>query len=411
MKCRFSLSAALVALSLSLPCARADDWPELMGPKRRGISLETEWNVNWTAKEPPVAWKVQVGIGSSSIAAVNGRVYTMGGHREGRESVICLDAATGREYWRQEYDCPFDKRMFEGGTAATPVVDNGKVYTLSYLGALYCWDATTGEKVWERNLETDFKGVKPRWGWAGSPLVVGNMLIVEPGGNGSSVAALDKLTGATFWQRGSDPAAYGSPVIFSAPSLMRGVALFNETGLVGINPKNGAELFRQAWKTDFGVNAGLPLQADGRFFLCTGYGMGAGLVDLTSGAPRLAWKSGEATAQFQSGVLLDGNVYLVSGDSSTKSELKCIDFATGAVRWSERVGTGKIGHVIAAGGRLIVTPDSGEVLLVEASPKAYRELGSIHPLTGKVWAAPAFSDSRLFIRNNGGTFICLDLKP
>src|SRR5690606_26612897 len=129
--------------------------------------------------------KAQAGVGSSSMAVAGGRLYTMGAGRDNKEWVVCLDAATGKEIWRQTYASKFDKRMFDGGTASTPAVDGDRVYTLGYLGALHCWNAATGAKIWERHLEKDFKGVKPRWGWAGSPLVVGNMLIVEPGGNGS----------------------------------------------------------------------------------------------------------------------------------------------------------------------------------------------------------------------------------
>lgn len=408
---RRTLRLAVTGLLLggSWGTVRADDWPDFLGPKRRGVSAETLWNQEWEAAEPKTAWKVQVGVGSSSMSVVGGKLYTMGAHREGREAVICLNAATGKEIWRQEYPCKFDKRMFDGGTSSTPVIDKDLVYTLSYLGDLYCWRAADGSKVWQRNLERDFKGVRPRWGWAGSPLVVGNMLIVEPGGNGSSVAALEKTTGKTLWQKGSDPAAYAAPIIFSGPA-MRGVALFNASGLVGINPVNGDELFRQPWKTDYDVNASQPIHRDGSFFLSTGYGTGAGLAQVSPGSTSLKWKNKAVMTQFQSGVLAGNEVYVVSGDNSSKAELKCLDFATGTVRWSHRVGSGSNGHVIAVGGRLIVVPDSGEVLLAEAGPAGFKELGSTHPLPGRVWAPPAFSDGRLFVRNNNGTLVCLDLR-
>lgn len=409
MSCLFRLAVTGLLLGGGCGNTRAEDWPDFLGPKRRGVSAETAWRQDWDKAEPKTAWKIQVGVGSSSMSIAGGRLYTMGAHREGREAVICLDAAGGKEIWRQEYPCKFDKRMFDGGTSSTPVLDGDRVYTLSYLGDLFAWRAADGQKIWQRNLEADFKGVRPRWGWSGSPLVVGNMLIIEPGGNGTSVAALEKTTGKTLWQKGSDPAAYAAPMIFSTPKL-RGVALFNASGLVGINPTNGDELFRQAWKTDYDVNASQPIHRNGQFFLCTGYGAGAGLAQIGTGSSSLKWRSKAATAQFQSGVLVGSEVYLVSGDNSTKSELKCLDFDTGAVRWSRRVGTGNNGHVIAVGGKLIVVPDSGDVILAEASPSGFKEIGATHALPGRVWAPPAFSDGRLFVRNNLGTLVCLDLR-
>src|SRR5436190_21494208 len=177
----------ILLCSLILFCGRAfgDDWPEIMGPKRRGVSKETGWNMDWNAKEPPVLWKAEVGKGAASCAVSGGRLYTMGGSSGGdREWLICLDAATGHEIWRNTYDCEADTSSWTGGPPATPVVDGDRVYSLSFRGQLFCWNAKDGAKLWELNLETAFKGIMPRWGWAGSPLVLGNMVVVEPGGNG-----------------------------------------------------------------------------------------------------------------------------------------------------------------------------------------------------------------------------------
>lgn len=397
----------LPALALMCSRAAAADWPEILGPKRRGISQETGWNMDWNAKEPPELWKAKVGAGACSCAVTGGRVFTMGSDGD-KESVICLDAATGSEVWRKTYDCDFDERSFDtGGPASTPVVDGDRVYTLSFRGQLHCWNASDGAKVWELSLEKDFKGLMPRWGWAGNPLVVGNMLVVEPGGNGSSRAAVDKLTGKVFWQSGTDPAAYASPIIFSGPE-MRGVALFNSSGLVGINPRDGSELFRQAWKTRFDVNASSPVHKDGKFFLGAGYDHGILLVDAKTGP---VWENKKIMLHFQSPVLFEDHLYFVGGESSSnKAAIHCLEWVTGAVKWSQAT-PGRIGSVIVAGGKLIVLTDQGEVILADASPAGYHELGRLQPLSKQAWPAPAFSDKRLFVKNNAGTLLCLDLNP
>lgn len=386
--------------------AAADDWPEIMGPKRRGISKETGWNTDWFAKEPPVLWRAKVGTGASSCAVAGGRLYTMGASESGTESVICLDAASGTEIWRKMYECAFEKRMWDGGTATTPVLDGDRLYTLSFRGQLFCWNAADGSKIWEINLEANFKGAMPFWGWAGSPLIVGNMLVVEPGGNGSSRAAVDKLTGKLFWQSGTDPAAYASPVIFSGPA-MRGVALFNANALVGINPRDGTELFRHEWKTPNDVNAAIPLHRDGQFFIGSGYEKGVALISPKSG---VAWKSTNIMLQFQSPVLHSDHIYLVSGQSHSQGRLQCLEWATGHEKWAHPV-SGDRGQIIIAAGKLIVATEKGEVILADANPAAYKELGRTQPLPARVWAAPAFSDRRLFLRNNAGTLVCLDLNP
>jgi outer membrane protein assembly factor BamB len=397
-----------LTLGLSLVicvAARADEWPDFLGPRRHGISAETGWNMDWNAKEPPVLWRAKVGAGASSCTIVSGKVYTMGGEGDD-EWLVCLDAASGNELWRKHYKCEFDKRSWSGGPAGTPVVDGDRVYTLSFRGQLICWNASDGEKRWELNLEGDFKGTPPRWGWAGNPLVLGNMVIVEPGGNGSSRAAVDKLTGKVFWQSGNDPAAYASPVIFSGPG-MRGAALFNASGLVCVNPRDGTELFRHEWKTDFGVNAARPIHKEGRFFLSSGYNHGVALVDIQSG---VVWENKDIMLQFQSPVLFESHLYFVSGDNSKNARIQCLEWSTGEVKWEQKA-RGSRGGVIVAGGKLIALTEEGEVILAETTPSAFQELGRLQAVTGTTWAAPAFSDRRLFVRNNAGTLVCLDLNP
>ena len=255
-------------------------------------------------------------------------------------------------------------------------------------------------------MESAFKGAMPYWGWSGSPLIVGNMVFLEPGGNGSSRAAVDKLTGRIFWQSGTDPVAYSSPVIFSNPA-MRSVAVLNASGLVGINPRNGSELFRHAWKTPNDVNAAIPLHHDGRFFVGTGYKTGLVMLDAKTGP---VWSHPEIQLHFQSPLLFNGHIYLVSGDNDNTGTLQCLDWNTGTVKWKQPTG-GNRGSVIAAGGKLIIVTEPGEVILADASPDGYHELGRVHELSKRVWAAPAFSDKRLFIRNNAGSLVCLDLAP
>ncbi|HEX2751015.1 MAG TPA: PQQ-binding-like beta-propeller repeat protein, partial [Verrucomicrobiales bacterium] len=322
------------------------------------------------------------------------------------EFVICLNAATGREIWRQTYDCKFDKRSWSGGPAVTPVVDDGRVYTLSFRGRLFCWNAQDGTKIWERDLKNDLHGIMPKWGWAGSPLVAGDKLIVEPGGAGTSRTALDKATGKTLWQSGSDPVAYASPILFSGPAL-RGVAFFNAAGLSAVNPADGTELFRQPWKTDFDVNAVIPVQREGKFFLGSAYGRGIALIDAFKGP---VWQNEKMIIHFQSPVLSGDHLFFVEGQAEHPAVLTCLEWRTGKACWQHRVGFERA-HPILAGDKLIVLTQDGELVLADASPSGCRERGRFQALPKTVFAPPAFSDRKLFIRNNSGTVACYDMAP
>jgi len=178
---------------------------------------------------------------------------------------------------------------------------------------------------------------------------------------------------------------------------------------VCVNPRDGTELFRHEWKTDFGVNAPTPIHKDGKFLLCSGYNHGMALVDIRAG---VVWEKPEVAMQFQSPVLFEGHLYFISGKNGSKEDAKiqCLEWSSGAVKWSHNV-KGSHGSVIVAGDKLIALTENGEVILAEASAAGYKELGRIQEMTGETWSAPAFSDRRLFVRNNAGTLVCLDLTP
>src|SRR3989442_9430230 len=144
MKRSLSITAlAATAFSFFLRDSNAADWPQWRGPNRDGVSAETGWTASWPADGPKQLWKTNVGTGASSVAVAAGRLYTLG-NASSTDTVVCLDAATGKEIWKHSYPQPLDARPFEGGPAATPTVDGNRVFTLSEQGDLFCLDAATG---------------------------------------------------------------------------------------------------------------------------------------------------------------------------------------------------------------------------------------------------------------------------
>jgi outer membrane protein assembly factor BamB len=245
----------------------------------------------------------------------------------------------------------------------------------------------------------------PQWGWVASPFVAGDALVVEPGGSGSSRAAVNKFTGEILWKAGSAPAAFSSPILFDRHGSA-GIALFNAGGLVAISPGDGAEIFRQPWKTSFNVNAIIPVHRDGKFFIGSAYGKGIALVSPAEG---LIWKS-PISLHFQNPVLYGEHLYFVGGEAEQPAVLQCLEWATGKVCWERSIGRER-GHLIVVDGKLIIITQDGELILADASPAACRERGRFQAVAKRVFAAPAFSDRRLFVRNNDGTLLCYDMTP
>lgn len=406
---RRDLSSALAgtALVFAVGTSWADDWPGYLGIKGDGTSAEATWNQKWSDKEPEILWQAEVGTGCSSMTVAEGRLYTLGQSTPGQDTVWCFDAVSGDKIWQFSYEQKLEPTYYSGGPSSTPVWNEGKLYVISKDGALFCLDANDGKEIWKKSLTADFGGRKQTWGYASSPLIIGSLLIVEPGGSGSSVVALDKATGDLIWKAGDDLPGYATPVHFK-DATREGIVCFNHFGLVGYDLQ-GKQLFRQEWKTQYDVNAANPLFADGKFFISSGYNTGAALVTTQGESAELVWKNKALFQQFQNMVLVDGYVYAVSGDNQSRAQFKCVNFETGEVMWEERLRENR-GNILCVNGLLLVLSESGELLLVKPDPNAMDQLGSIQVNRKPCWAPPAFSNGLFYSRNNDGRLACVDMR-
>jgi outer membrane protein assembly factor BamB len=404
---------SLVWLAVSASCflhsfATAVEWPQWRGANRDGISTEKISPVSWGKDGPKQLWKKQVGIGASSVAVRGGRLYTMGNNGN-MDVVFCLDAATGAEIWKHTYpqiravDAELDPRRFAGGPGGTPTVDGDKVYTLSHEGDLFCFAAAGGKVLWSKNLQKDFGGRRQRYGYAGSPLVDGNLVIVDSGGVGASTVALDKTTGALKWEAGDDEAGYSSPVGFDLAGL-RCIAVFKADALVGLNAANGRELWRYRWKTSYGINAPTPVIFGDKIFITSGYDTGCALLQVSPGKVTEIWRNKNMSSQLASPVLVQGNIYGIDGNVGG-GELRCLDVGNGEIKWKRNVGGGTL---IAVGGHLLILSERGELVVAEASPTNYREGARAQVLGGQCWVTPAVADGKIYCKNNQGTLVCLN---
>jgi outer membrane protein assembly factor BamB len=246
------------------------------------------------------------------------------------------------------------------------------------------------------------------WGMAASPLVVGDTLVVLPGGsNGRSVVAYDRRTGKRAWSALDDKQAYSSPMLATVGGV-RQILVFSAARLMGLTPEGGELLWEYPWKTDFDINAGQPIViGDDRVFVSSGYGTGAAVVELTPQgegfAVREIWRNIRMKNQFTSSVVHDGYVYGLD-----ESILACLDAETGELQW--KGGRYGYGQVLLANGHLVVLTEDGDLALVRATPERHEELDRFPALNGKTWNHPAIADGYLLIRN-AEEMAAFDLRP
>lgn len=378
-----------------LPRVAAADWPQFRGPNHNGVSNESNWSTRWPQEGPKKLWKANVGIGYSAVAVSRGRVYTMGS-KGGTDTVFCLDAATGRVVWKQSYRCP--PKQYPG-PRATPTVEGSRVYTLSSEAQLYCFNASSGKVLWSRDLKKDHRLNAPTWGFAGSPLVEGKLLILNCGTAG---LAVDKATGKTLWQSGSEAAGYATPVALNMGG-QRCIAVFGRAAVAGVDSKSGKQLWQHPWQTKDDVNAADPIVSGDKVFISSNYGKGCALLRVSKGKASVVWQNRSLKNHFATSVLVGG--YLYGNDEGT---LRCVDFNTGAAKWSKG-GLGK-GQLICAAGKLIIITQRGELIIAQATPGSYKELAKAQVLSGTCWTAPVLSGGRIYCRNQEGDLVCMDVK-
>lgn len=399
----------VLALALSACVARAAesyDWPQWGGPRRDGISRESRWNWNWPKNGPRRLWSQKVGVGWSDVAVAGGRVFTLGNLGD-VDHVACLDAATGRVLWDFPYVCLAADPNGYLGPHSTPTVDSGLVFTMSRRGDLVCLRATDGFLVWSRQLVNESRARTPAWGFACSPLVEGNLLIVETGAPGRSVMAFNKFNGAFVWAGGNDTAGYSSPIAITGKES-RLIAVFSAHALTAHDARNGRAVWSFPWPTPYDANGATPLLVeDDKLFISSGHGTGCALLRVTDTPPKPVWTHKLMRNHLNSSVLYRGHLY--GFDDDKVPQLRCLRVTDGSVRWAT-AEPGR-GALTLAGDKLILFTDAGRLIVAEANPETYQEVAAtqVFQRRDRFWTPPVLSWGRLYLRHFD-TLVCLDVS-
>ena len=400
-----ALPVAVCAAGLTL---LAQDWPQLLGPRRDGTYTGPLAD-GWSADGPTRVWERPVGAGFAGPVVVGDRVILF--HRVGgREVVEALAAGTGETVWRYDYPTTYrDDFGFDEGPRSVPVVLDGRVYTFGAQGQLHAVDLETGAAIWSQDTHGRYGVPKGFFGAAGSPLAEDGRVIANVGGRGGGIVAFDAVTGEELWTATTDEASYSSPV-GARFGGRRHALFFTRTGLVGLDPESGEVLFRKRWRSRLGasVNAATPLVVGDLVFVSASYGTGAALLRVDGTTLVDEWVGDDSLSNhYATAVVRDGVLYGYHGRQEYSPSLRAVDLRTGEVYWSEdRFGGGTL---TLAGEHLVILRESGELLLAEASPDRFVPLARAQILPGVVRAYPALADGRLYARNTD-TLVAVDLR-
>ena len=426
--------------------AVAHDWSSFLGPTHNAISSETKLLKKWPASGPSLVWELKKGKSYTSPAIQGGRLVFF--HRLGNEEIVeCLQAETGWGYWKFSYATQFEDRYgYNNGPRASPVIDGDRVYTYGAEGKLHCLKLQTGQLYWRRDLRTEFHVPQDFFGVASTPLIEGDLLIINVGApGGPCVAAFDKRTGRMVWGAGDwwGP-SYASPI----PGMVHGhgrVFVFAggesrppSGGLLSIDPSNGHVDFQFPWRSRSyeSVNASCPVVVGNQVFISASYKTGGALINvLPNGSHQIGWTTQSLGTHWNTAVHKDGYLYGFDGRNEPDTALVCLELKSGkqmwrvAPEWEETIEfDGRAqkttvstfrGSLLWADGHFLCLGELGHLLWLDLTPHGYRELARTWLFAAReTWAPPVLSHGLLYITQNSPGLIhrelprllCYDLR-
>lgn len=390
----------------------------LRGPDYSGRVDDTGVQLPWSSPGPTVLWRRELGEGFSGAVVAGERIFTQMQTLAG-QFVICLDRQTGRELWRGRTNWPWQPGSRCPGPYATPTVAGGRVYFADCFGRAGCLEASTGRLHWSVDLAKELGAELPGFGYAATPLVEQGKVYLPAGGKGRAVVALNAIDGSLVWQAGDGLASYSSSVSLEVDG--RPVVLtILEDGPLALDPASGRVLWQRRWTQASDHHGTWPLYADSLLFHGRPFRDGAEVHRLTRDGDalrgELLWSSRVLSLDILSGVMVGGRIYAFdvhdlesAADRATGGVLKCVELATGRECWrSDRTGHCS---VIAAGNRLIMLNEGGELIVAEATPVEYRELARATLFHRRACWAPMTVTNGLLLLRGGNEIVAVTLLP
>jgi outer membrane protein assembly factor BamB len=410
--------------------AQTEDWPRFLGAHDNATSTETKLLHTFSKAGLTRVWEVEKGTGFAGPAIVGDHLVLF--HRlDGKETVECLHAETGRRFWSFAYDAPYRDRYGSGdGPRSSPVIAGESVYVYGISGHLHCLDLVTGKVRWQHDVKKEFSLSSAFFGCGGTPLVKDGRVIMNIGtDDGTCAVAFAADTGKLLWRaKHAWGASYASPI--AATLHGRGCILIfagGESrpatgGLLCLDAKTGEVLSASPHRAEIAesVNASSPALSGNRVFVTESYGSGGEAIDLLPNfKAKSAWQADNLGVYFMTPIVQDGCLYACAGQQPRLTEFVCTDLATGKEKWRDDLG-GKFGRasLLAVDGAFLCLGEFGDLAWLDLTPKGAAVLQQTKLFNAPdTWTLPALSRGLLYVcqnqrgaRGDTARLICYDLR-
>jgi outer membrane protein assembly factor BamB/ABC-type phosphate/phosphonate transport system substrate-binding protein len=380
-------------------------WPGWRGLHRDGLVAQLPAQL---PKKPKLLWSKPLNTAGLAGIAVAGKHVLVADRNASDEFDVfhCFDAESGEELWVHQYFTSGAVKDYGNSPRATPLILDGRVYTLGALGDLHCVDLSSGMPIWKKSFVDDFAGVVPTWGYCSSPLAVDGMLIVNPGSPDASLVALDLLTGKEIWRSPGLPSSYSS-FIAGKFGGVRQIVGYDEKSLGGWDIASGKRLWTLVPPVAGDFNVPTPIDAGGKLIVVT-ENNGARLYGFESDGAI----SSEPLAQHED-LKPDSSTPVLSGGKlfGCRDKLFCLDASEFKVHWTGDQGTFcGYASLIASKNRVLIATHNGELILVDASAAKFKLISRVRifPEDAELLSHPALVGTRLYLQGDN-CILCLDL--
>jgi outer membrane protein assembly factor BamB len=424
-----SIWFALLIATVCTATAHADDWPQWRGPTRDGVWRETGVVERFKSSHLKPRWRVPISSGYSGPTVADGRVYVTDRVEEPKqiERVHCFNANSGEKIWSHTYDCEYRDISYTAGPRAAVTIDEGRAYSLGAMGHFLCFDAASGEVLWKHDLGREYKVRMPIWGLACSPLIEGDLVILQVGGENACLVALEKETGKKRWRAMQDDASYSAPIVIEQAGR-RVLVCWTGQHVAGLDPATGKVLWAYPFPPSRMVLAISTPVVEGDHLFVTAFYDGSLMLRLSEKKPEVEkiWRRVGAderhTDSLQSIMVTpymkDNYVYGVD----SYGELRCLEGDTGDRVWESlgpippdyqanpRLRRWFNIHMVENHGKIWMFTERGELIITRLSPSGYEELSraklieptrvQLNERGGVCWSHPAFANRHVFARND-----------
>jgi len=389
-------------LLLLLGVASGDDWPQWRGPHRDGAISSADAPASWP-EHLQVRWKVTVGEGHASPILAGGKIFVFT-RQQGKEIASSIDASSGKVLWQESYPAPYTmnpaaERHGEG-PKSTPLLHDGKLYTLGISGILTCWDGATGAVRWRKEFSKQYRQTSPLFGTAMSPVIDGGLLIAHVGGNDDgALTAFEAGSGEVKWQWKGDGPAYASPIVTEF-SGTRQVITETQNNIVGVSASTGQLLWKIPFTTEYVQNIPSPLLYHDLVILS---GLEKGIFAVRPSAKdgkwsaETVWRNADISMYMSSPVLEGGLIFGFS--HYKKGQFFCVDARTGATKWTSPPRQGDNAAAVISGGNLILLRDDAQLIIAKANGARFEALRNYTVADSPTWAHPVILRNGVVIKD------------